>query len=99
MRTRAKTNAGESKRQTTTGIFTIFIIIINRHVTFSACNKSYTSELEISQFLSFKDLAMTPPWLVSATVFVPNITTAARTMPSSVQVQDRYYQQCDRWRA
>lgn len=32
------------------------------------------------------DLAMTPPWLVSATVFVPNITTAARTMPSSVQV-------------
>ena len=95
MRTRAKTNAGESR--TKTGFFTIFIIIINRHVTFSACNKSYTSELEISQFLSFKDLAMTPPWLVSATVFVPNITTAARTMPSSVQVQ--YDQQCDRWRA
>ena len=51
MRTRAKTNAGESKIKK--GIFTKRIII-NCHATFSAYNKTYISKLETSQFLSFQ---------------------------------------------
>ena len=96
MRTRAKTSAGESKIDT--GIFTKLIITIVMQHSLPTI-KLILRNKKPHSFYPFKDLAMTPPWPVSATVFVPNITTAARTIPSSVQVQDQYDQQCDRWRA